>query len=215
MMAPAMMAALIVGIARLLSGSQARWVGCEPSLRQRVYFANHSSHLDFVVLWAALPGPVRRLTRPVAARDYWEPNPIKRYFAVHVFNAGLVTRGLEGKGGDHAAAVAAARRSVEEAAVALGERHSLILFPEGTRGAGREIGPFKSGLYYLARLRPDVELVPAYLENLNRILPKGEVLPVPFMGSVSFGAPLQLGPDEPRDAFLTRARDALLALRPR
>ena len=210
-----MIAFVIVGIARLLSGSQARWVGCEPSLRQRVYFANHSSHLDFVVLWAALPGPVRRLTRPIAARDYWEPSRIRRYFAVHVFNAGLVTRGLEGASSDRAAVVAAATRSVEEAAVALGDRYSLILFPEGTRGAGREVGPFKSGLYYLARMRPDVELVPAYLENLNRILPKGEVLPVPFMGSVSFGAPIALGEHEPRDAFLTRARDALLALRPR
>jgi 1-acyl-sn-glycerol-3-phosphate acyltransferase len=215
MVARGMVAALIVGLARLLSGSQARWVGCEPSLRQRVYFANHSSHLDFVVLWAALPGPVRRLTRPVAARDYWEPNAFKRYLAVHVFNAGLVTRGLEGRGGDHAAAVAAARRSVEEAAAALGDRYSLILFPEGTRGAGAEVGPFKSGLYHLARLRPDVELVPAYLENLNRILPKGEVLPVPLMGSVSFGAPLSLGADEPRDAFLTRARAALVELKPR
>lgn len=213
-MAPGMVAALIVGLARLLSGSQARWVGCEPSLRQRVYFANHSSHLDFVVLWAALPGPVRRLTRPVAARDYWEPNALKRYLAVHVFNAGLVTRGLEGASGDHAATVAAARRSVEEAAVALGDRHSLILFPEGTRGAGADVGRFKSGLYYLARMRPDVELVPAYLENLNRILPKGEVLPVPFMGSVSFGTPIRLEQDEPRDVFLTRAREALVALRP-
>jgi 1-acyl-sn-glycerol-3-phosphate acyltransferase len=208
-------AALVVGIARLLSGSQARWVGCEPSLAQRVYFANHSSHLDFVVLWAALPAPLRRLTRPVAARDYWEATALRRYLAVRVFNAALVTRGLEGAGADRAAIVAAATRSVEDAAAALGDRHSLILFPEGTRGAGPEPGPFKSGLYHLARRRPDVELVPACLENLNRILPKGEVLPVPLMGSVSFGTPLRLEPGEARDAFLARARDALLALRSR
>lgn len=210
-----MIASLIVGIARLLSGAQARWIGCEPSFRQRIYFANHTSHLDFVVLWSALPPILRKLTRPVAGRDYWEPNAFKRYLATQVFQAVLVDRHGSGGGAgdDRAARVEAARRTVEQTAEALGTQHSLIVFPEGTRGSGSEPGPFKSGLYHLVKLRPDVELIPAYLENLNRILPKGEVLPVPMIASVTFGAPLALEAGEPPDAFLARARAALVALR--
>ena len=189
-----MIAPLIVALARLISGSQSRWVGCEPSRRQRIYFTNHTSHLDFVVLWSALPREVRVLTRPVAGRDYWERNALRRYLAVHVFRAVLVDRGdvasgPDGTTADGAAKVAAARRTVELTAEALGTRHSLIIFPEGTRGSATEVAPFKSGLYHLCRLRPDVELVPTWLENLKRILPKGEILPVPLMGSVTFGPP--------------------------
>ena len=206
-----MIAGLIVATARVLSGAQARWTGCAPSDKQRIYFANHTSHLDFAVLWAALPPAVRKLTRPVAARDYWEPSAFRRYLAARVFNAVLVDR--HDGGGDHAARVEAARRTIEHTAEALGTRHSLIVFPEGTRGSGVAVAPFKSGLFYLGRLRPDVELVPAYLEHLNRILPKGEVLPVPLMASVTFGAPLMIAPGEERDAFLVRARQALVGLR--
>jgi 1-acyl-sn-glycerol-3-phosphate acyltransferase len=209
----AAVARLIVGLARLLGGAQCRWVGCQPNACQRVYFANHSSHLDFVVLWSALPTDVRRLTRPVAARDYWERSRFRRYLAVHVFRAVLVDRGRSTPPGDRKALIEAARRTVEQTAAALGTRHSLILFPEGTRGDGIDVAPFKSGLYYLCQLRPDLELVPTYLENLNRILPRGAILPVPVLGSVTFGPPLRLEADEGRDAFLARARAALLSLR--
>jgi 1-acyl-sn-glycerol-3-phosphate acyltransferase len=208
-----MIAPLIVATARLLSGAQARWVGCDPSFRQRIYFANHTSHLDFVVLWSALPPALRRLTRPVAGRDYWEPNALRRYLAARVFQAVLVDRQGAGASTDRVARVEAARRTVEMTAQALGTKHSLIVFPEGTRGNDAEPGPFKSGLYHLVQLRPDVELIPAYLENLNRILPKGEILPVPMMASVTFGAPLQLEPGEACAPFLARARAALLELR--
>lgn len=210
-----MIAPLVVAAARLLSGAQARWAGCAPSARQRIYFANHTSHLDFVVLWTVLPRAVRALTRPVAARDYWEPTALRRYLAARVFNAVLVDRQdrIDQSALDRAERVEAARRTVECTAQALGSRHSLIVFPEGTRGSGAEVGPFKSGLYHLGRLRPDVELVPTYLENLNRILPKGEVVPVPLMASVTFGTPLTLAAGEERDAFLARARRALLDLR--
>jgi len=47
--------------------------------------------------------------------------------------------------------------------------------------------------------RPDVELVPAYLENMNRILPKGEVLPVPMLSLLTFGKPLQVEPGEEKE----------------
>jgi 1-acyl-sn-glycerol-3-phosphate acyltransferase len=204
----------IVGLARLISGSQCRWVGCEPSTRQRVYFANHTSHLDFVVLWSALPHEIRTLTRPVAGRDYWDRTRLRRYLAEHVFRAVLIDRGgSDIAAWDSAARVVSARRTVDLTAEALGTRHSLIVFPEGTRGSGAAVAAFKSGLYYLSCQRPDVELVPTWLENLNRILPKGEVLPVPLLGSVTFGPPMRAEPGEPKDDFLARARTALLSVR--
>jgi 1-acyl-sn-glycerol-3-phosphate acyltransferase len=92
-------------------------------------------------------------------------------------------------------------------------RYSIIVFPEGTRGSGEEIAPFKSGLYHLCRQKPELELVPVYLDNMNRILPKGELLPVPMLSRVIFGRPMALEPGEPKPAFLERARAAIRELR--
>jgi 1-acyl-sn-glycerol-3-phosphate acyltransferase len=202
---------LLAALVRLVTGIQVRWTGCSPSTRQRIYFANHSSHLDFVALWAALPPEVRSRTRPVAARDYWEKGAVRRWLAAEVFSAVLVDRGGQA-GASREAAVAAARRTVDRTVEALGEAGSLVLFPEGTRGSGDAIAPFKAGLYHVAAARPGVELVPCRLVNLNRILPKGEVVPVPFMSFLTIGSPMTLGPGEPKAEFLARARGALLAL---
>jgi 1-acyl-sn-glycerol-3-phosphate acyltransferase len=105
-----------------------------------------------------------------------------------------------------------AQAAINQMTQAMGAANSLIVFPEGTRSPDGAIGPFRSGLFHLAKARPDVELVPVYLHNLNRILPKGELLPVPMLSRVVFGAPLKALASEDKDAFLTRARDTLLQL---
>jgi 1-acyl-sn-glycerol-3-phosphate acyltransferase len=188
---------------RLISGASVRWKGCDPSTKQRIYFANHSSHFDFLVLWSSLPADVRELTRPVAARDYWEAGRIRHFMATRVFNAVLIERHrVEGQTGD----------AIDAMIDAIGDRYSLILFPEGTRGAGPDPATFRSGLYNLALRRSDFELIPVYLKNLNRVLPKGEFLPVPLISSATFGPPIAVKDGEGRDAFLERARNAVLAL---
>jgi 1-acyl-sn-glycerol-3-phosphate acyltransferase len=209
------LASLLAAFARGISGVQVQWAGCKPEEKQRIYFANHTSHLDFVVLWSALPGELRARTRPVAAKDYWESSGLRRYIARKVFRAALVQRGAMAQARNEEEARAIGRALVEQMAEALGESNSLILFPEGTRGTGESVGPFRAGLYHLARRRPDVELVPAYLENLNRILPKGEVLPVPLVSLLTFGQPLHVGENEEKQAFLERARAAVCGLRRR
>lgn len=193
----------VVGIARVLAGGNVRRVGFTPDERQRIYFANHASHLDFVLVWAALPPRLRVITRPVAARDYWDRAGLRRYLGVKVFNAVLVERNP----------TSGSQNAIDVILEGLGDRHSLIIFPEGTRGDGSTIAPFKSGLYRLGKARPDVELIPAYINNLNRVLPKGEFVPVPMLASVSFGEPMHVGEDEDKDAFLERARNAILELR--
>jgi len=203
------LASVIAALARGITGVQVRWQGCTPEAKQRIYFANHSSHLDFVVLWSALPGEVRARTRPVAAKDYWESG-VRAYLVQRVFRAVLVPRRRTNEAGDPHVEAA---KVIDQLAAAMGATDSLIFFPEGTRGTGEAMAPFRSGLYFLAKQRPDVELVPVYLENLSRILPKGEVLPVPLAGLLTFGEPMHLGESEEKTEFLERACAAVGALR--
>jgi 1-acyl-sn-glycerol-3-phosphate acyltransferase len=202
--------AALASACRLISGATIEW-RCDPySSLQRIYFGNHSSHLDFVVIWSALPPRLRRWARPVAGRDYWDAGLVRRYLAAGVFRAVLIERG----GATIGNRAAAARASVERMALEMGNRDSLIVFPEGTRSMNGEVGPFKSGLFHLSRTMPHAELIPVHLENLNRILPKGESLPVPMLSRVIFGPRLQLRADIQKDEFLAMARDALVQLKP-
>jgi len=196
------MSMFLLGLVRLLTGAQARWHGCPPKAEQRIYFANHQSHADLVLIWAALPQELRSITRPIAARDYWTASNFKRWITTEVFNAVYVER--EKKGDED---------PLQPLIDALESGDSLILFPEGTRGHAEEPQAFKSGIYNLARRFPHVVLVPAWIHNVQRVMPKGEVIPVPVLCSVTFGAPVALGTDEARADFLQRARGAVMALR--
>lgn len=194
-----MISAFLVGGMRVLCGAQARWLGVVPDPRPRIYFANHTSNLDALVIWASLPSELRANTRPVAARDYWDKGPIRRYLANHVFHAVLIERHK----------VTAHDNPITAMIEAMGEKNSLIIFPEGGRHSGPEPTTFKAGLFHLAKHRPDAELVPVYLENLNRVLPKGEVLPVPMLCSLTFGTAIRLEEGEAKADFLERARLAV------
>lgn len=204
------LAGAIAAGARFISGVQVTWLGGKPEPRQSVFFANHTSHLDFVVLWSSLPRELRSQTRPVAAQDYWN-HGVRKALAVDVFNALLVAR--SDHSGNAGPNPVRARETLDRIVDGMGDRYSLIIFPEGTRGTGEEVAPFKSGLYHLCVRKPEIQLVPAYMENLNRILPKGEFLPVPFISRVNFGPPTFFDPSEPKEEFLARTRDAVCRLK--
>jgi 1-acyl-sn-glycerol-3-phosphate acyltransferase len=193
---------ILAFVAKLLSGATVRWIDCQPDTCQRVYFANHTSHLDALVLWASLPKDVRLLTRPVAAKDYWEKGAIRRHMA-QVFNALLIDRKK----------IKVHQSPVDLMLREIGDKFSLIVFPEGGRNPEGEMGEFKSGLYYLGKKRPDLELVPVYIDNLNRVLPRGEFLPVPFLSCITIGPPIWLEKGEPKVDFLNRAREAVRRLK--
>ena len=191
--------------ARFITAPRAIWQGIEPVPHQRVYFANHSSNADFVLLWTVLPASLRRQTRPVAALDYWLKSPLRAFLGRDVFNAVLIDRRPEMRTSD----------PVAQMVEALDQGASLILFPEGQRNnSDAALLPFKSGLYHLAKARSKVDLVPVWIANLNKVMPKGEIIPVPLICTLTFGAPLHPFPDEGKDAFLDRAAAALLALAP-
>ena len=197
-----MMSYFLLGLIRVLTGSQARWHGCPPKAEQRIYFANHQSHADLVLIWAALPKDLRSITRPIAARDSWTKTPFKQWITTAVFNAIYVSRERT-----------ADQDPLEPLFEALDKGDSIVLFPEGTRGHAEEPAPFKSGLYNLTQKYPNVVLIPAWINNVQRVMPKGEVVPVPVLCSVTFGAPVKLEDGEDRRVFLDRARNAVIALR--
>ncbi|WP_272657508.1 lysophospholipid acyltransferase family protein [Providencia sp. PROV118] len=195
------MGMLLSGTCRLLTGVRTRWVGCHPSMASRIYYANHSSHLDGLVIWSGLPPLMRHFVHPVAAKDYWVKTPFRRYLVNKVFRAVLVDRK-----GDKPAQ----NNTLAPLESVLESKHSLIFFPEGTRGDGETLSQFKSGLYHLAKKYPDVEVVPVYLENLNRVLPKGSKLVVPVICSAIVGKPLEpIMENENKIDFLLRAKKAL------
>lgn len=191
----------MVGVVQLLVGAYARWQGCQPIGVQRIYFANHTSHVDTVALWAALPFMLRETTHAVAAKDYWGKG-FRKYIATKALRAVLIDRAREDRNAD----------PLQPLIEVLEQGRSLIVFPEGTRGAQAIPAQFKSGLYHLATRFPHVELIPVYLDNLLRSMPKGAVLPVPITCTVHFGAPLKLAAGEPKQVFLERAREAVIAL---
>jgi len=192
-------------IARFITAVRADWQGVEPVPRQRVYFANHVSNADMPMIWTVLPSHMRRKTRPVAAADYWLKNRLRAFVGPEVFNCVLVDRRPEARTEDPMAAILEA----------LDEGSSLIIFPEGNRNMTDEpLLPFRAGLYNMGKARPEVELVPTWVANLNQIMPKGEVIPLPLICTVTFGAPVRVEAGEEKDAFLTRAAAALVALAP-
>ena len=163
----------LVFLARLITGAQGHWHGCPPKAEQRVYFANHQSHFDWVLLWTALPQDLRATTRPIAAREYWTSSPLKHWITREIFNAVYVSRvrpqGGSGAGTDD-------EDPLEPLMQALRSGDSLVIFPEGTRGHAADPAPFKAGLFHLAVAFPNVQLIPAWIANVQRVMPKGEVI---------------------------------------
>jgi 1-acyl-sn-glycerol-3-phosphate acyltransferase len=196
-------ASVSCALIKLLTGVRVVWLGVAPAPQPRVYYANHRSHGDFLIIWASLPPALRARTRPVAGADYWLRGKFRQYLIGRVFRGVLIDRRVK-RGDDPIAAMLAPLRAGE----------SLILFPEGTRNPGSGLLPFRTGMHRLAEARPETEFVPVWIENLGRAMPKGGLVPVPLLCSLIFGAPVTILPDEPRTAFLTRCRAALQALEP-
>ncbi|SPB14892.1 acyltransferase [Caballeronia novacaledonica] len=192
----------LLGVVRLVVGARGRFASVPPSARQTIYFANHTSHVDTLAILTALPPDVRASVRPAAARDYWEATPVRRFIAKRVLGVVYVTR-QRTEGED----------PLQLVRDALASGWSIILFPEGTRSETGEIAPFRSGLYWLSREFPDVQLIPVYLADLVRAMPKGKLLPVPFNCQVSFGDAVPGAAAFDKDEFLAMARDAVIKVK--
>jgi 1-acyl-sn-glycerol-3-phosphate acyltransferase len=190
---------------KALTGARMLWIGCAPAATTRVYYANHNSHGDFALIWACLPDDLRERTRPVAGADYWLKGKLRTYVAQRVIRAVLIDRNAQTRKED----------PIEQMTNVIDHGDSMIVFPEGTRNTTEEtLLPFKSGIYHLASACPETEFVPVWIENARRVMPKGKLLPLPLLCTLTVGAPVMLSPGEDKDAFVARTRDALLALQP-
>ncbi len=199
-------AVAIVLFARAITAVRAIWSGEGLPPRRCVYFANHSSHGDFILVWAVLPPRMRAETRPVAGAEYWLKSKLSTFIGRDVFNSVLIQRDRENRTQD----------PIAQMADAIDSGSSLIVFPEGTRNQTEEqLLPFKSGIFHLAEARPDIDFVPVWINNLNRVMPKGEIVPIPLICTVTFGSPMQLERGETKEDFLERLRAAMLALSPK
>lgn len=203
------LAARIVGncirlFARAITAVRADWQGIEPIPKQRVYYSNHTSNGDMPMIWSVLPPALRREVRPVAAADYWLQTKLRAFIGPEVFNCVLIDRRPE-----------VDDKPMDKIIAALDEGSSLIIFPEGNRNmTDADLLPFKAGLFNMGLARPEVDLVPTWVANLNTIMPKGEIIPLPLICTVTFGAPIHVQDGESKDAFLARASKALSDLKP-
>lgn len=194
-----MIANLLAALVRLATGVSVggidSWTG-----KPCVFFANHGSNLDALVIWAALPLEIRELTSPVAAMDYWTKNWLRRWISGRIFHAVLLQR--QGRPADRSHPLQAVFDMLEAG-------RSIIIFPEGTRSPEGKLLAFKPGIFHLKERFPELVMIPVSLQNLNRILPKGQRLPVPLIGRITVHEPLANVPGESRQDFLTRARDVV------
>lgn len=190
--------------ARLLTGARSLWVGCQPELKQRIYYANHNSHIDFILLWSSLPTAIRRQTRPIAASDYWLKDGIRRFLIQDTFLGVTIQRNRQDQ-----------QDPLQAVKEVLAQGYSIIFFPEGTRNLNDDVEllDFKSGLYHLSQQFPEVEVVPVWISNLKRVMPKGAFIPLPLLSTVIFGEPLQLKQTENKAQFLAYAQQQLLKLK--
>jgi 1-acyl-sn-glycerol-3-phosphate acyltransferase len=209
---PFRMLDVLATLAKILTGAQGVWVGATPDPKQKVYFANHTSNLDTIIIWSALPNKLRGITRPVAAKDYWDQPGVRRHIATKELNVVFVERQKETRTED----------PLNPLRRALNEGYSLIIFPEGKRNPNVIPGEFKSGIYWLAKEYPNVDFVPVYLENVAKTFPRGAFFPLPIICKAFFGPPIKkvqevtgnLSEKEGVVAYLNNARRSVINLIP-
>lgn len=193
---------ILVFISKILLGINSRESVPLDRSKQKIYFANHSSHVDTIAIVAALPSKYRKVTKPVAAADYWGKTPLLKYISTKGLNCILINRKPKASDPDVLSPIYEA----------LDKGNSIIIFPEGTRGDSPLPSDFKSGIYHLAQKYPDIDLIPVYLDNVYRCMPKGKFIPLPLICSVRFGAPLERIISEDKKDFLIRAQNAVIGL---
>lgn len=190
---------ICVIIAKFLLGLSVRTE--EPlSKKQKIYFANHSSHIDTIAIFSALPGKERKKTKPVAAKDYWGKNKFITFIAEQGLNCVLIDR-------------YDSKHALNPVMDEINKGNSLIIFPEGTRGETETPSNFKSGIYHIYKKYPDIEFIPIYLENLHRAMPKGKFLPLPVLCNIKFGKALEYKENETKEEFLKKAHDSIIRLK--
>lgn len=104
-------------------------------------------------------------------------------------------------------------KPLEKCEKLLKKGHSLILFPEGTRGKANEMKSFKNGVSYLLKSVPEALYVPIYCDGLGYLMPKGDWLLVPSKASVRIGKRHSIDRSLEAKDMTSRIRESILALK--
>jgi len=151
-----------------------------------ILIANHTSHIDTLVLMCLFSTSQLLKVHPVAAADYFFNTKFRAFIFRTLIGAIPVKRER-------------AKNSKEdvfaEANQHLKNEHILIIYPEGTRSLDGEIREFKTGAAHLAKTNPDVPVIPIFINGPGKVMPKADFLPVPFICDVYIGTPMCLGTD--------------------
>ncbi|MBF0505121.1 MAG: 1-acyl-sn-glycerol-3-phosphate acyltransferase [Candidatus Omnitrophica bacterium] len=166
-----------------------------------IVIANHTSHLDAAALLAFFPLKDLRRVRPVAAADYFNSNKCIAFFSRIFFNILPIARKNIGR---HQNPLDGLREALEH-------KETLIIFPEGTRSSSGEMGPFHTGIAHILKEFPQVPVIPVYMSNMYKALPKGEFILVPFICEVNIGKPLFLSGT--KDEIVQTLRDSVIKLK--
>jgi 1-acyl-sn-glycerol-3-phosphate acyltransferase len=182
-----------------------------PATGPFILAANHSSHADTAVIFAALPRELRKRVLAAAAREYFFDGGVRQFASRILFNIIPVSRNAP-FGED----------PLRHVVRALREGYGVLLFPEGTRSQNGQLGPFRSGIGRLVAEFPDVPIVPVWIEGAARVLPKKVAIPIPrpVRVRVRFGPPVDHTPASltTKSTWRTVAnevRDALVQLHSR
>ena len=157
--------------------------------KQFIIIANHNSHMDTMAIMSAIPSRYIHRVHPIAARDFFGGSLFKKFLMRYLVNATLIKRDRTDPEND----------PIDSMDKMLKKSRSLILYPEGSRGIPGVMSNFKKGLGYLIQRNPDVDVIPVYLDNVYKTLPKGKKLILPYNCSINFGEPIKFNSYELED----------------
>ena len=169
------------------------------NIKQFILIANHNSHMDTMALMSAIPSRFIHRVHPIAARDFFGGSLFSRILMRYLVNATLIRRDREDPDRD----------PIDDMDKMLKKQRSLILYPEGSRGIPGKMSNFKRGLGYLVQRNPNINVIPVYLENIYKTLPKGKKLILPYNCSIKFGQPIKFNSLEMEDILKTAEREIL------
>ena len=169
------------------------------NIKQFILIANHNSHMDTMALMSAIPSRFVHRVHPIAARDFFGVSLFSRILMRYLVNATLIRRDREDP----------ERDPIDDMDKMLKKKRSLILYPEGSRGIAGKMSDFKRGLGYLVQRNPNISVIPVYLENIYKTLPKGKKLILPYNCSIKFGKPIKFNSLEMDDILKTAEKEML------
>ena len=161
--------------------------------KQFILIANHNSHMDTMAIMSAIPSRYIHKVHPIAARDFFGGSLFKKILMRYLVNATLIQRDRDDPNND----------PIDSMDKMLKKSRSLILFPEGSRGTPGVMSKFKKGLGYLIQRNPEINVIPVYLDNVYKTLPRGKNLILPYNCSIKFGDPIKFKSMDMEDILLS------------